>query len=57
MRVSSGKIAFGVWVFIDGDKLNEGQIVDYDVLNDKYMIDKNGMWTWHDASKVEVSDL
>ena len=47
-------IPFGAWVKINDDEFNQSQVVDYDVLNDKYMIDKNGKWSWYDRDKVEI---
>lgn len=50
-------IPFGAWVFINDDEFNQGQVVDYDVLNDKYCIDKNGRWEWFDRKTVKILEF
>lgn len=51
-RLKQTLIPFGEWVIIDGDELNQGQVVDYDVLNNEYTVDKNGSWQSYKASSI-----
>lgn len=56
-RKSAGLIEFNQWVYLNDDEFNQGQVVDYDVLNDAYMVDKNGRWSWHNIKDVSVLNL
>lgn len=51
-ELNCDKFRFGEWVCIDNDPSNEGQVIDFDVLNDAYCIDKNGKWQWHNSDKI-----
>ena len=47
-------IPFGAWVYMNDDEFNQGQVVDYDVLNDEYMVDRNGQWSWFKRKQVQL---
>lgn len=45
-------IEFGSWVIVDGNPQDERQVIDYDVLNDQYTLDKNGQWDYVKADRI-----
>lgn len=46
-------IPLGTWVIVDGQE-SGWQVVDYDVLQDRYTLDKNGYWEFIDANRIKV---
>lgn len=46
-------LALGTWVVLDGTE-QDFQVIDYDVLQDQYKIDKNGSWQTVDANRLSV---
>jgi len=46
-------LPLGTWVITDG-KEDGWQVVDYDVLQDQYKLDKGGMWETIDGNRVSV---
>lgn len=52
-RISAGLIEFGQWVIVDNNPEDQRQVVDFDILNDKYMLDKNGVWGWFETNRIK----
>lgn len=48
---------FGEWVIVDNDPKDDRQVIQYDVLNDEYTLDKNGVWDYVKSNRVYMLQL